>query len=205
MTLDIGGDRTIFILQIIGTMKLIIIFGPQAVGKMTVGHELEKITGLKLFHNHMTIELVSPFFSYGSEAGKRLVNLFRKEIFEEVAKSDLEGLIFTYVWAFDQRADWDYINNLCDIFESKGGVVYFVELEADVDERIERNKHPHRLRHKPTKRNIERSEKDLKESMTKYRLNSKNGEIKKANYIRIDNTNLSPEETAQKIRKVFQL
>jgi hypothetical protein len=79
-------------------MKLVIIFGPQAVGKMTVGYELEKITDLKLFHNHMTIELVSPFFSYGSDEGKRLVNLFRQEIFEAVAKSDLEGLIFTVVW-----------------------------------------------------------------------------------------------------------
>jgi len=56
---------------------------------MTVGHALEKITDLKLFHNHMTIELVAPFFSYGTETGKRLVKLFRKEIFEEVAKSDL--------------------------------------------------------------------------------------------------------------------
>jgi hypothetical protein len=186
-------------------MKLIIIFGPQAVGKMTVGHELEKTTDLKLFHNHMTIELVSPFFSYGSESGKRLVNLFRKEIFEEVAKSDLEGLIFTYVWAFDQKSDWDYIDNLCKIFESKGGDVYLVELEADVSERVERNKHPHRLSHKPTKRNLERSEKDLKDSMKKYRLNSKNGEIERENYVRIDNTNLSPKETAQKIKKKFQL
>jgi len=32
-------------------VKLVIIFGPQAVGKMTVGQELEKITGLKLFHS----------------------------------------------------------------------------------------------------------------------------------------------------------
>ena len=45
-------------------MKFILIFGPQAVGKMTVGHELEKIAGLKLFHNHMTIDLVVPFFGY---------------------------------------------------------------------------------------------------------------------------------------------
>lgn len=42
-------------------MKLVLIFGPQAVGKMTVGQELAKITGLKLFHNHMTIDLVSNF------------------------------------------------------------------------------------------------------------------------------------------------
>ena len=32
-------------------MKLVIIFGPHAVGKMTVGQELEKISDLKLFHN----------------------------------------------------------------------------------------------------------------------------------------------------------
>ena len=35
---------------------LVIIFGPPAVGKMTVGSKLSKLTGLKLFHNHMTIE-----------------------------------------------------------------------------------------------------------------------------------------------------
>ena len=59
-------------------MKLVIIFGPQAVGKMTVGEELSEQTGLKLFHNHMTIDLVSNFFGYGSESGQRLVKLFRK-------------------------------------------------------------------------------------------------------------------------------
>ena len=35
-------------------MKFVIIFGPPAVGKMTVGYELAKFTGLKVFHNHMT-------------------------------------------------------------------------------------------------------------------------------------------------------
>ena len=47
-------------------MKLIIIFGPPAVGKMTVGYELAKITGLRLFHNHMTIDLVLNFFDLES-------------------------------------------------------------------------------------------------------------------------------------------
>lgn len=186
-------------------MKLVIIFGPQAVGKMTVGQELEKKTGIKLFHNHMTIDLVSPFFDYATAAGKRLVNLFREEIFQEVAKSDLEGLIFTYVWAFDIQADWEYVENLCNTFESQGGDVYFVELEADMNERLQRNTHSHRLEHKPTKRDVERSEKDLKESMTKHRLNSEKGEIQRENYIRIDNTQLSPEETAQRVVDAFGL
>lgn len=186
-------------------MKLILIFGPQAVGKMTVGQELAKITDLKLFHNHMTIELVTPIFDYGTKEGQRLVSLFRREIFEAVAKSDLEGLIFTYVWAFDHPSDWEYINNVCQIFESKGGKVYFVELEANLNERIERNKSPHRLKHKPTKRNIEWSENNLKKSMEKYRLNSLEGEITKQEYIRINNTNKSPEEVAKVIKEKFQL
>ncbi len=186
-------------------MKLVIVFGPQAVGKMTVGHGLEKITDLKLFHNHMTIDLVSPFFGYGSDSGKRLVNLFRQEIFEEVVKSDLEGLIFTYVWAFDKQSDWDYIDNISNIFESKGGTVYFVELAADLDERIKRNKHPYRLKHKPTKRNIDKSMESLKEYDEKYRLNSKDGEVKKENYLKINNTNLKPEDVAEMIKKKFQL
>lgn len=186
-------------------MKFILLFGPQAVGKMTVGQELEKITELKLFHNHMTIELVTPFFSYGTEAGKRLVNLFRQEIFEEVSKSNLYGLIFTYVWAFDQQSDWDYADRVCNIFESQGGTVYFVELEADLEERLERNKSPHRLEHKPTKRNLERSECDLKSTMEKYRLNSIDGEIERENYIKINNANLSAEEVAKIIKEKFQL
>ena len=46
--------------------KIVLITGPQAVGKMTVGQELSKITNLKLFHNHMTIDLVSNFFTTSS-------------------------------------------------------------------------------------------------------------------------------------------
>ena len=39
-------------------MKLVLIVGAGAVGKMTVGQELMKITNLRLFHNHMMIEPV---------------------------------------------------------------------------------------------------------------------------------------------------
>lgn len=185
-------------------MKFVLIFGPQAVGKMTVGQELEKITELKLFHNHMTIDLLEPFFGFSPEMW-RLAHLFRMEVFKAAAKSNLDGLIFTWVWAFDRKEDWDYVEKACEIFESKGATVYFVELEADFNERLERNKSSNRLEHKPTKRNIETSEADLKNSMQKYRLNSLKGEIKKENYIRINNTNLSAGEAAEIIKGKFQL
>ncbi len=186
-------------------MKFILLFGPQASGKMTVGHELEKTTDLKLFHNHMTIELVCPFFDFGTETYSRLVNLFRREIFEEAAKSEMFGMIFTYVWAFDQQEDWDFVEEVCEIFESKGNEVYFVELESDLEQRLERNKTPHRLEHKPTKRNVEWSDNELKSAMDKYRLNSKEGEITRGNYLKINNTWLSAEETAARIKERFQL
>lgn len=186
-------------------MKFVLIFGPQAVGKMTVGHELEKITDLKLFHNHMTIDLVNPFFDYGTKEGKRLVGLFRQEIFKSMARSDQYGLIFTYVWAFNMQEDWEYVDQVSKIFESEGGTVYFVELEAEVDERLERNKSPHRLRHKPSKRNLHWSEQDLVKSMDLYRLNSNAGEIERENYIRINNTHLNATEVAQQIKKYFSL
>lgn len=185
-------------------MKFVLVFGPQAVGKMTVGQQLEKNTGLKLFHNHMTIELLAPLFKFNEEMW-RLVDLFRKEIFESISKSDAKGIIFTYVWAFDMQSDWNFIREVCDIFESKGGTVYFVELEADLNERIGRNKTPNRLQHKPTKRNVEWSEQELKETMNKHRLNSKPGEIQRENYVRINNTNLSAKVVAQLIQEKFQL
>lgn len=186
-------------------MKLIVIFGPQAVGKMTVGHELEKITSLKLFHNHMPIELVAPFFSYSTETGKRLVKLIREEIFKAMATSDQEGLIFTYLWYFDDQKDWDYLESLTNIFKDKGAEIYYVELEADMEERLKRNKTEHRLEHKPTKRNIEWSENDLKKSTLNHRLNSEEGEIKEKNYMRIDNTHMEANDVAILIKEKLNL
>ncbi|MEK4485738.1 AAA family ATPase [Psychrobacillus sp. FSL H8-0484] len=184
--------------------KFVFIFGPQAVGKMTVGQELAKVTGLKLFHNHMTIDLLEPLYGFSPEMW-RLTHLFRQEIFNSFSKSDHYGMIFTKVWYFNQKEDWDDIENICQTVSSQGADIYFVELEANVEERLKRNKTSHRLENKPTKRNIEQSEQHLLSTIESSRLNSKIGEIEKENYIRIDNTYLSAEEVAQIIKKEFQL
>lgn len=185
-------------------MKFVLIFGPQAVGKMTVGHELEMISDLKLFHNHMTIELLAPYFGFSPEMWG-LSNKFRQDIFEATAASNMYGMIFTYVWGFDLQSDWDYVDKICKIFEDQGADVYFIELEADLEKRIERNKTPHRLEHKPTKRDITRSEQDLKLTMEQHRLNSLEGEIKKENYLRINNTKINAREVAEIIKNRFAL
>lgn len=186
-------------------MKFILITGPQAVGKMTVGQELEKITDLKLFHNHMSIELVLNFFNYGTSSFRKLSNLIREEIFKEVASSDLGGLIFTYVWYFDDKHDWDYIENLTKIFRDKGAEIYYIELEAGIEERIKRNKTEHRLNHKPSKRSEAGSDEKLRDSIREHRPTSLEGEIKEKNYLRINNTDLDPVNVAKQIKEKFNL
>src|SRR5688500_11966944 len=118
---------------------LVFIVGPPAVGKMTVGHELARRTGFKLFHNHHTIDLALRFFAFGTPPFHRLVGEFRKRIMEEVAASDLPGLIFTYVWAFDHESDAKTVESYADIFRSRGGRVVVAELEATQAERLRRN------------------------------------------------------------------
>ena len=99
--------------------KFILICGPQAVGKMTVGQELAKITDLKFMHNHETIDLPLKFFNFSSEPRRRLTDLFRFSILEEVAKSDLEGMIFTYVWLFEDDKDKEFVQKIKDIYEKE--------------------------------------------------------------------------------------
>lgn len=183
-------------------MKLVIIFGDIAVGKMTVGQELAKITGLRLFHNHMTIEPVIEIFGYydGSITGR-----LRRVIFEEFAKSDNYGMIFTYVWAFDLQSDWDYIKYVSDLFSSNGAEVFYVELTASQEVRLNRNTTENRLKNKPSKRDTEFARRDLLETDKKYRTESIDGEITFKNYIKIDNTELTPEAVAEIIKDRFSL
>ena len=186
-------------------MKFIWIIGPQAVGKMTVGQELAKRTNMKLFHNHMTIDLVTQIFDYHSKEAKHLISLFRQSIFEEAAKSDLKGLIFTYVLAYNLQSDLDYVQQVTTFFESNNIEVYFVELEATVEERLARNRTPNRLEHKPSKRDLQWSDQDLLITAEKYRLNSIENDFKHKNYLKINNTTLSAREVADKITRHFSI
>ncbi len=129
-------------------MDFIIVFGPPAVGKMTVGQELSRLTGYPLLHNHMTIDLVTELFDFGTPQFHRLVPAFRQMLVAEAAASDLPGLIFTFVWAFDKEQDKDFLDGLRDAVAEQGGTTYYAELAAGLDERLVRNRLENRLRHK---------------------------------------------------------
>ncbi|WP_431930722.1 hypothetical protein [Nonomuraea jabiensis] len=184
---------------------LLCIVGPPAVGKMAVAYEIAQLTGMKVFHNHLAIEPVLRFFEFGSEPYVRLVGEFRRRVFEEVAASDLAGLIFTFVWAFDDPADEAELERYAAPFRKREGRVFYLELSASQEVRLERNKGELRLAEKPSKRDLDWSRRNLLEMDAKYQLNS-NGEFKdRADYLRIDNTELSAAAVAKLAIKHFGL
>ena len=185
---------------------LVIILGPHAVGKMTVGQELAKITDLRLFHNHMSIELTRKLFAHEEKEWRILNETIRKTVFELFAKGDFPGLIFTYMCAFDLQSELKYLKAIIDLFQAEGANCYVVELCADFDVRLIRNKSENRLLHKESKRNLEWSEEEMRATSEKYRLNSYDGEeLPFANYLKIDNTDIAPEEAAKRIQNHFAI
>lgn len=184
--------------------NLIVVSGPQAVGKMTIAEKIKERLGYSLMVNHDSIEVSDKIFGIGTPAQKELNKLIRKGAFDTAIQYDID-MIFTFVTAFDSPEDIEYLNNLRNMFEATGGQFYFVELEADVKTRLERNVTPHRLASKFTKNDVERSQRDLLDTMEKYRLNSNDGELICANHMKINNTNLEPEEVADQVVEHFKL
>lgn len=183
-------------------MKLVLLVGNGAVGKMTVGQELMKQTGLRLFHNHMTIEPVLEIF--GDFHVPAIIQM-REVIFREFAKTDNYGMIHTIMWAFDAKEDWDYINHVVDIFKEHNAEIYCVELVAPQEIRLQRNETPNRLMHKASKRDLAASRERVVAMDRMYRFESNPGEIPFENYMRIDNSSLEPDVVASMIKERFRL
>lgn len=184
--------------------NLIIVSGPQAVGKMTVAEKLKEKIGYALMVNHDSIEVSNKIFGMKSEPQKELKAMIRKDVFDLAIKYNI-NMIFTLVVAYDLPEEKQYLYELKQKFERAGGTFYYVELEADLKTRLERNLTPHRMEAKPSKRDTEWSENDILKTAEKYRLNSDEGELDFENYLRINNTNLSPEEVVEMIVERFKL
>ncbi|MGK5684772.1 hypothetical protein [Actinoplanes sp. URMC 104] len=184
---------------------LLFVIGPPAVGKMTVGQAIADRTGFRLLHNHLTIEPVLRFFDFGTPAFQRLVDNFRIGVLEEVAASDLPGLVFTFVWAFDHPGDAQTVASYARPFAERGGRILYLELEATQSARLERNAGADRLAEKPSKRDLERSRKHLLEVDATHKLNSTTEFDGRDDYLRVDNTHLSPDQVAATAVRHFRL
>jgi tRNA uridine 5-carbamoylmethylation protein Kti12 len=100
-------------------MSLIILIGAQAVGKMTVGKELEKQIDGKLLYNHQTIDLYANFLGYTQETF-RLSDLTRRELFKSFVLNKnnnvTEAIIFTIMIGFSEAYDRQFLKEIAAIF-----------------------------------------------------------------------------------------
>ena len=173
-------------------MKLIIIYGPPAVGKLTVGEELSKLTGIKLFHNHMTADFGQEFFPFASRGYTQIVDGTRMVVFEAAARHDLD-LIFTYVYA--PLVDEPYVDDIEGIVKEVGGEVHFVRLHAPAEVLEQRVILEDRQRFKKLN-----SAEKLRQIMAYHDLFT---EIPGRESLSLDTSKLSPQESARLIAEHF--
>lgn len=110
-------------------MRLIYLYGPPGVGKLTVAQALIAETSFKLLHNHLTVNLVKSLFPFNSEPYTRLLRQFRRDMVAEAARSHVDLVITgVYIGTEEQLAT---IQQMLAPVYATGGTVLFVKLTCD--------------------------------------------------------------------------
>lgn len=175
-------------------MKLILIYGSPAVGKLTVANEIAKQTDFKVFHNHLTIDAVAPVFEFGTKSFWKLVHLFRIEVISEAARQD-QNLIYTFCYA--KGSDDAHVAEVTKAIEENGGEICFVLLSAEKCVIEKRLLEESRLSYSKMK-NIELLHKIWDE-------NELFSPVPEQTSLIIDNTSISAENAAKMIIEHFNL
>lgn len=176
-------------------MKLIVLYGPPGVGKLTVARSLAERTGYKLFHNHITIEPVHVILPYEHTLFWKVINRWRLELFELAAKTRIPGMIYTQAYA--KGFDDAFIRQVINRVKKHRGQVHFVKLHCDHRALQKRITHPSRNAYSKI-----RKVKALKQFLQKYDAHASIPFVKSLD---IDNTHTSPKKCAQMIAKHFHL
>lgn len=147
-------------------MELLVLFGPPAVGKMTVGREVVRqsagtATPFRLFHNHLTIEPLLEVFEYGTPPFLELLGEFRRRTIEVAAREGV-NLVLTFLWDLDSPDDLADVRSYVAPYLDAGARLSVVELAADLDTRLVRNRTAQRLDAKPSKRDVEWSDANVR-------------------------------------------
>lgn len=175
--------------MLMNNMKLIFIHGAPAVGKLTVARELAALTGFRLFHNHLTVDLVSSLFPFGSESFIVLREQIWLAALTEAARQNL-SLIFTF--NPERTVRERFIQDAIEVVEAAGGRVVFVELTCGEDE-LERRME-----------DWSRKEFGKLASTEQYRSLKTSGAFEFPTLpegLSVDTTNRSPADSAQLIRE----
>lgn len=184
-------------------MRLLLIFGPPAVGKMTVGRAVAARSQFRLHHNHAVIEPLLEVFDYGTPAFVKLRDEWRQQVFDEAARSGTD-LVFTFVWSLGIEADTQLVRAMIAPYVAQGAEVAFVELTAGLDTRLERNRTEHRLAEKRSKRDVVWSDTNVRE-LESHVMNTgavdtpADSLLAQHRHLVLDNTDLAAERSAERI------
>ncbi|MBD3252419.1 AAA family ATPase [Candidatus Pacearchaeota archaeon] len=174
-------------------MKIVIIYGPPAVGKLTVAKELSKITGFRVFHNHMANDLIGNFIEFDKGHYWKYAREIKKIIFKLALKENI-NLIYTFCYA--KKEDDKSLRSMINLFKKNNAKIKFIQLICSKDELFKRVKKESRKEHGKLK-HVNK----LKESMKRWDLLSP---IPFVENLTIDNTKLSAKKTAQIIKKHYK-
>ena len=176
-------------------MKLVFLYGPAAVGKLTVAREIARLTGYPIFDNHLSIDYAAKLFEWGSPNYVRLLRALRLFTFQQLAEMGLEGLLFTFVYT--PPGSDEFIRQVLEVCQEVGIEPLFVKLEAPREVLLERVAQPERKELKK----LSRPERLL-------RMLDEQGALEAIPYVEslvLDTSLLSPEAAAQKIVQHFGL
>lgn len=175
-------------------MKLIFIYGPPAVGKLTVANQISALTGYKVCHNHLTIDAVEPIFDFGTTSFFKLVEMIRTETIAEAARENV-NLVCTFCYAKD--LDDPHVDKVIKLVESNDGKVCFVLLVCDKKELEKRVMEESRRKFGKVNNRV-----ILNELLDKYELFMP---VSQQESLCLDTTNLSPQESAQQIIEHYKI
>jgi shikimate kinase len=123
---------------------LVFLYGPPAVGKLTVAKELAKRLPLRILHNHLTIDPVAEILEFGTTGFWDVVERFREDLVESAAREGVD-VVYTYVFAL---GDEPHVARVVDASERHGGQVTFVQLLAPREELVRRVAEADRKEHR---------------------------------------------------------
>lgn len=177
----------------------VFIIGAPASGKMTIGQELSKLTGATLFFNHQPIDFALEIYQDFTEEMWEFVRGIYFSFLGTSARNH-RSVILTGVIDFSNQYNLMYLKEIQDLLDDYHQEILFVELETGLEERLRRNRTENRLKHKPLKRHIEISEREILETSETLQLNSQIQPNELHHYLKINNTNLSAEEVSKQIQ-----
>jgi hypothetical protein len=170
-------------------MTVIVLHGPPGVGKLAVGRELQKLTGYRLFHNHLTVDMVASVFDFHSLAFRELRERFWLDVLGRAAEEGLPGVIFTLV--FEPTVLPGFYERLVQRVQANGGIVQPVQLSCSNEENARRVVQP-----------------DRRSYMKEMNVDFLRAALERGDYnppsdlqgnVMLDTTNLGPQEAAKLI------